>query len=158
MVAIFGCLSSTIIYGPRVFFAMAENKLFFKGMARIHSRYRTPHIAVIGQGIWSSILCLSGTYQALYEYVVFALVLFFAATGLSVFVLRRRRPELERPYRVWGFPLVPLIFILINLWIFLNTVREEPRKSFLGLLLITLGIPAYFFWKKSAEKKEKQIL
>lgn len=158
MIAIFGCLSSTIIYGPRVFFAMAENRLFFKSMARIHPLYRTPHIAIIGQGIWSSILCLSGTYQALYEYVVFALVLFFAATGLSVFLLRRRRPELERPYRVWGYPFVPLVFIVINLWIFLNTVKEEPGKSSLGLLLIGLGIPAYFFWKKSSKKSDQQVL
>jgi len=158
MVAIFGCLSSTVIYGPRVFFAMAEDKLFFKSMARIHPRFRTPHIAIVGQAIWSSLLCLSGTYQALYEYVVFAVVLFFAATGLSVFVLRRRKPELQRPYKAWGYPIVPSVFILINFWIFLNTVREEPGKSFLGLLLIGLGVPAYFYWKRSSKKRDKQLL
>lgn len=154
MVAIFGCLSSTILYGPRVFYAMAENGLFFKNMAKIHTRYHTPHVAIIGQGLWSGILCLSGTYRDLYEYTVFSLVLFFAATGFAVILLRHKKPELERPYRVWGYPLVPLVFIVINFWIFLNTVIEQPLKSSLGLLIIALGIPAYFFWKKASKKRE----
>jgi len=154
MVAIFGCLSSTILYGPRVFYAMAENGLFFKNMAKIHTRYHTPHVAIIGQGLWSGILCLSGSYRDLYEYTVFSLVLFFAATGFAVILLRHKKPELERPYRVWGYPLVPLVFIVINLWIFLNTVLEQPLKSSLGLLIIALGIPAYFFWKKASKKRE----
>ncbi len=147
-VTIFGCLSATIIYGPRVFYAMAKENLFFKRMSWIHPKYRVPTIAIAGQALWSSLLCLSGTYQTLYEYVIFALVLFFAGTGAAVFVLRKKQPQRERPYRVWGYPLLPLLFVAINVAIFLNSIFSQPFESTLGLGIIGLGLPAYFFWKK----------
>lgn len=146
MVSIFGCLSATILYGPRVYFAIAEDGLFFQSMAHIHPRYRVPSKALIGQAVWASLLCLSGTYQALYEFVVFALVIFFAATGLAVFVLRRRQPDARRPYRAWGYPVLPFLFVLINIGVFVNTVAAQPRKSLIGLTILSLGIPAYFYW------------
>lgn len=147
-ITIFGCLSATIIYGPRVFYAMARDNLFFKRMSWIHPKYRVPTVAIAGQAIWSSLLCLSGTYQTLYEYVIFALVLFFAGTGAAVFVLRQKQPRRERPYRVWGYPLLPLIFVVINLAIFLNSIFSQPFESLLGLAIIGLGLPGYFFWKR----------
>jgi APA family basic amino acid/polyamine antiporter len=150
VVSIFGCLSATILYGPRVYLAMAEDGLFFKGMTYIHPRYRVPSKALTGQAIWSCLLCLSGTYRDLYEYVVFALVIFFAATGLSVIVLRRKQPDRPRPYRAWGYPVLPGLFVVINIWIFLNTVVAQPKKSLIGFFILCLGIPAYFFWKKKA--------
>ena len=146
MVSIFGCLSATILYGPRVYFAIADDGLFFRSMTYIHPRYRVPSKALTGQAVWSCLLCLSGTYQALYEFVVFALVIFFAATGLAVIVLRRKRPEAIRPYRAWGYPVLPLLFVLINLAVFFNTVMSQPWKSLIGLLILSLGIPAYFYW------------
>ena len=130
--------------------AMAEDRLFFRSMSYIHPRYRVPSKALIGQAIWSCLLCLSGTYQDLYEFVVFALVIFFGATGLAVIVLRRKQPHLARPYKTWGYPVVPILFALVNLLIFINTVISDPRKSLLGLLLLALGIPAYFYWRKKA--------
>ncbi len=148
MVSTFGCLSATILYGPRVYFAIAEDRLFFRSMAYVHPRYRVPSKALIGQAIWSCLLCLSGTYQALYEYVVFALVIFFAVTGLAVFVLRRKQPDAPRPYRTWGYPLLPFLFVLINIGVFLNTITAQPGKSFVGLILLSLGIPVYFYWIK----------
>jgi APA family basic amino acid/polyamine antiporter len=144
----FGCLAATILYGPRVYYAMAESGLFFRGMSVIHPRFRVPGRAIIGQGVWAALLCLSGTYQTLYEYVVFALVLFFAATGAAVLVLRVRRPEQVRPYRTWGYPVIPLVFILINLAIFGNSFLSQPRESLLGLLIILAGVPAFFYWKR----------
>ncbi|MDH5707426.1 MAG: amino acid permease [Candidatus Aminicenantes bacterium] len=150
MVSIFGCLSATIIYGPRVYYAMAEEGSFFRSMTYIHPRYRVPSKAMVGQAIWSALLCLSGTYQDLYEYVVFALVIFFALTGLAVIILRFKHPEKDRPYRAWGYPVLPLIFVLINLAIFINTLAAQPVKSLIGMLMIAVGIPAFLYWKKRA--------
>jgi APA family basic amino acid/polyamine antiporter len=154
MVSIFGCLSATILYGPRVYFAMSEDKAFFRSMAFIHPRYHVPTKALLGQAIWSCLLCLTGTYQALYEYVVFALVIFFAATGFAVIVLRHKQPEKRRPYRAWGYPVIPLLFVLINIAIFFNTVVAQPIKSLIGLGIICLGIPAYLYWKNKYSKNK----
>lgn len=147
-VTIFGCLSATVIYGPRVYLAMAQDGLFFRNMSYIHPRYHAPTKAIALQAVWSSLLCLSGTFQTLYEYVVFALVLFFAATGFAVIVLRSKRPDLERPYRAFGYPVIPLFFVFINAAIFFNTISTQPKESFLGLLIVSAGIPVYIFWKK----------
>lgn len=153
LLSIFGCLSATILYGPRVYLAMAEDGLFFESMAAIHPRYRVPSKALTGQAIWSCLLCLSGTYQDLYEFVVFALVIFFAATGLSIIVLRRKQPQKRRPYKAWGYPVLPLLFVAINVAIFFNTVVAQPKKSLVGLSILCLGVPAYFYWKRKSAKK-----
>ena len=149
----FGCLAATILYGPRVYYAMAESGLFFRSMSVIHPRFRVPGRAIIWQGVWASLLCLSGTYQTLYEYVVFALVLFFAATGAAVLVLRIKKPDLPRPYRAWGYPVVPLVFVLINLAVFGNSLYSQPRESLLGLLIILAGVPAFLYWKRKIPYK-----
>ena len=147
MISIFGCLSASILYGPRVFLAMAQDHCFFKSMRYIHPRYRVPTKAIVWQGIWSSLLCLSGTYQDLFEYVVFALVIFWAATGLAVIILRSKRPEIPRPYKAWGYPVLPILFVLINLGVFLNTIWAQPRKSLIGLIILVAGIPAFLYWQ-----------
>jgi len=147
MISIFGCLSASILYGPRVFLAMAQDRCFFKSMRYIHPRYRVPTKAIVWQGIWSSLLCLSGTYQDLFEYVVFALVIFWAATGLAVIILRSKRPETPRPYKAWGYPVLPILFVLINLGVFLNTIWAQPRKSLIGLIILIAGIPAFLYWQ-----------
>jgi APA family basic amino acid/polyamine antiporter len=152
MISIFGCLSATIIYGPRVYFAMAEDRAFFKSMAYVHPKHRVPTKAILWQAVWSSLLCFSGTYKGLFEYVVFALVIFFAGTGLAVFVLRFKRPEAPRPYKAWGYPALPFLFVVINLGIFLNTVWAQPIKSLVGLLILCAGIPAFLYWKAKAKK------
>ena len=147
MISIFGCLSASILYGPRVFLAMAQDRCFFKSMRYIHPRYRVPTKAIVWQGIWSSLLCLSGTYQDLFEYVVFALVIFWAATGLAVIILRSKRPGIPRPYKAWGYPVLPILFVLINLGVFLNTIWAQPRKSLIGLIILVAGIPAFLYWQ-----------
>jgi APA family basic amino acid/polyamine antiporter len=152
MISIFGCLSATIIYGPRVYYAMAKDRSFFQSMAYIHPRYRVPSKALVGQAIWSSLLCLSGTYKDLFEYVVFALVIFFALTGFAVIILRHKQPDRKRPYRTWGYPVIPLFFVIINLAVFFNTVIDQPLKSTIGLIMLGVGIPAFLYWKKKGRK------
>jgi APA family basic amino acid/polyamine antiporter len=154
MISIFGCLSASILYSPRVYFAMAEDRSFFKSMAYVHPRYRVPTKAILWQAVWSSLLCLSGTYQALFEYVVFALVIFFAATGLAVIILRFKQPQAQRPYKTWGYPVIPLLFVLINLGVFVNTIVAQPLQSLVGLIILLIGIPAFLYWK-SKEKKSR---
>jgi APA family basic amino acid/polyamine antiporter len=151
MVSVFGCLNANLLFGPRVFFAMARDGHFFRGMGRLGPRSRVPTGALWGQAAWSAALCLSGTYESLYEYMVFALLLFFAATGVAVFVLRRKAPGLARPYRTWGFPVVPLIFIVMSLGVFASIVASQPFKALAGGGLLAAGVPVYLIWR--ARKK-----
>ncbi len=152
MVSIFGCLDANLLFGPRVFYAMARDGHFFRAMGRLGGRSRVPIGALWGQAAWSAVLCLSGTYESLYEYMVFALLLFFAATGLAVFVLRRRAPDLARPYRTWGFPAVPVIFIAMSLAVFASIVANQPLKSLAGVGLLAAGVPVYLIWKGRGER------
>jgi len=148
MISVFGCLNANLLFGPRVYYAMARDGSFFKSMGRLSRAHRVPARALWGQAAWSGILCLSGTYQALYEYMVFALLLFFAATGLAVVVLRERLPAKARPYRTWGYPIVPILFVVICLAIFASLLVSQPLKSAAGLALLGAGLPAYFLWKR----------
>jgi len=144
----FGCLSSTILYCTRIYLAMAQDGVFFRSLARIHPRYRTPAMSIVAQGVWAITLTFSGTYEQLYPYVVFAVFLFHAATGTAVFVLRRTRPDAPRPYRVWGYPAVPVVFILTSMAFVANTLFERPMESLWGVGMLVLGLPAYFFWRR----------
>jgi APA family basic amino acid/polyamine antiporter len=148
MISVFGCLNANLLFGPRVYYAMAKDGSFFGSMAKLSPRWHVPGQALWGQAAWSVVLCLSGTYQALYEYMVFALLVFFAATGLAVIVLRRRRPDAQRPYRAWGYPIIPIVFVVICLSIFLNILLAQPLKSMAGLVLLGGGLPAYFLWRR----------
>jgi APA family basic amino acid/polyamine antiporter len=148
VISAFGCLSSTILYSSRLYQPMAADGVFFRSLAEIHPRYRTPVRSLWAQSLWAVVLTASGTYDQLYTYVVFAAVVFHVATGAAVFVLRRTRPLAPRPYRVWGYPAVPDLFILSSLILVANTLSERPRESALGLLLVGLGLPAYFFWRR----------
>ena len=147
LVSAFGCVSATILYAARIYLPMAQDGVFFPAMARIHPRYRTPSVCIVAQGAWAILLTFSGRYDQLYTFVVFAVLLFHAATGMAVFVLRRRRPDAPRPYRVWGYPIVPGIFALTCLALLVNTLFERPVESLLGIGILALGIPAYLWWR-----------
>src|SRR4051812_25587095 len=148
VISTFGCLSSTILYSSRIYQPMAADGVFFRALAAIHPRYRTPVRSLWSQSLWAVLLTASGTYDQLYTYVVFAAVLFHAGTGAAVFVLRRTRPDAPRPYRVWGYPIVPAAFILSSLLLVGNTLLERPRESLFSLGLVGLGIPAYLYWRR----------
>ncbi len=148
LVSIFGCLSATILFGPRVYYAMAEDGIFFRSFARVHPRYHTPAVAIIWQGIWSSLLCLTGTYEQLFTYVIFTVMVFFIAATFAIFRLRKINPGAQRPYRTWGYPVVPAVFGLAMTFIAVSSLVEKPVESFLGLLIIVIGLPVYYYWSK----------
>jgi len=152
LVSTFGCLSSNILCCSRIYLPMAEDGLFFRSVAAVHPRHSTPGRALWAQGAWSMVLALSGTYEQLYTYVIFAGVLFHAATGAAVFALRRSRPAAPRPYRAWGYPVVPALFILASLALVWNTLAEKPRESLVGLGFVALGLPAYAYWRRQNRK------
>jgi APA family basic amino acid/polyamine antiporter len=146
--AILGCLGANILFCPRVAFAMARDGLFFRSLGRIHPRFGVPSRAIAAQGLWAALLCFSGTYGSLIEFVSFALVLFFAATGIALFVLRRKAADRPRPFRAWGYPWVPALFVLVNLGIFAAVVAARPGAAAIGLGLILAGLPAFVVWRK----------
>lgn len=150
LVSIFGCLASTVLYAARIYLPMAQDGVFFPALAEIHPRFRTPAKCLVAQGVWSCLLTISGSYEQLYTYAIFAVFLFHAATGVAVFVLRRTRPELPRPYRTWGYPVVPVVFVLTALAFVVNTLGEKPLESAIGLGIVLLGVPAYVWWRRQA--------
>jgi APA family basic amino acid/polyamine antiporter len=148
LVSTFGCLSATILYSSRIYLPMAEDGLFFRSLARVHPRYRTPVPSLWAQSAWSMLLALSGSYSQLYTYAVFAALVFNAMPAAAVFVLRRTRPDHPRPYRAWGYPVVPMLFILASLLLIGNTLKASPVESFAGLGLVALGLPAYWMFRR----------
>jgi len=143
-----GPANQNILCSPRVYFAMARDGLFFKRIAEAHPKFRTPHVSIIAMCVWSIILSLFfGTFEQLFTYVVFGLWIFFGLTVAAVIVLRKKRPELPRPYRTWGYPVTPALFILAAVFISMNSLINEFRNAVAGLIIILLGVPAYFYWK-----------
>ena len=149
-VASFGCLSSTILYSSRIYHPMAEDGVFFRGVAAIDPRFRVPVRALWLQSGWAAILALSGSYSKLFTWVTFAGILFHVACGIAVFRLRAQRPDAPRPYRVWGYPVVPAVFIAGMAWLVASTLKDSPRESLIGIALIALGWPAYAWWRRGA--------
>ena len=149
--SILGAMNAIIMTGPRIYYAMARDRNFFHRLAKIHPRFYTPSNAILLQALWTSILVLTGTFETLLTYVTVVIVLFSALTVGSVLVLRIAQPELPRPYRSWGYPWVPICFILANLGIAMATFWENPLESLLGAGIVALGIPAYYLWSSHRE-------
>jgi APA family basic amino acid/polyamine antiporter len=146
--SITGAANQNILCSPRVYFAMARDGLFFKRIAEAHPKFRTPHVSIIAICIWSIILSLFfGTFEQLFTYVVFGQWIFFGLTVAAVIVLRKKRPDLPRPYKTWGYPVTPILFILAAVFISMNSFINEFRNAVIGLVIILLGVPAYFYWK-----------
>jgi APA family basic amino acid/polyamine antiporter len=148
LVSTFGCLSATILYSSRIYLPMARDRVFFRALAAVHPRFHTPGRSLWAQSLLAVVLALSGTYEQLYTYVVFAGLLFHVATAGAVIVLRVRRPDVERPYRVFGYPWVPVLFILGSVLLLVNTLVEKPVESLIGLALVAVGAPAYLWWRR----------
>jgi basic amino acid/polyamine antiporter, APA family len=153
LVSTFGCISATILYAARIYLPMAQDGVFFPALAKIHPKHKTPSTSIVAQGIWAFILTFSGTYEQLYTFVIFVVILFHLATGIAVFVLRRTRPDAPRPYRTWGYPVVPVIFILSSALLIGNTLLEKPVESLIGVFILALGVPAYYWWRRSSARK-----
>jgi len=145
-----GCVAATILYSSRIYQPMADDGVFFRSLAAIHPRHRVPTRSLWAQSAWAVVLTLSGTYDQLYTYVVFVAVLFHVAACGAVFVLRRKHPEMPRPYRVWGYPWVPIAFLAASLLLVGSTLWERPVESLLGVAIVALGLPAYLRWRRAA--------
>jgi len=148
MISIFAALNGSILTGSRVPYAMARDGLFFRSFARVHPAFHTPGVSILGLSAWAAIVVLSGRYDQLLTFVIFASWLLYGMTTAAVFVLRRKRPDLERPYRTLGYPLVPALFVIAALLIEVVTLMNSPRESVLGIVLIAAGLPFYFLWKR----------
>jgi APA family basic amino acid/polyamine antiporter len=152
VVSALGCLSANILFCARVPFAMARDGLFWKPLRRLDPKTQAPAAALAAQMAVAVLLGLTGSYQALYEYVVFALTFFFAATALAVPILRHTRPDVPRPYRVWGYPIVPLLFAALNGVIFVFSAAARPAQAAISAGILALGVPAYFVWLKGSHE------
>jgi len=152
MISTFGCNNGLILSGARVYYAMAVDNLFFKSAAVLHPQYKTPAVALIAQAVWTCVLCLSGTYGQLLNFVIFAAVAFYMVTAIGLFALRRKRPDLPRPVRAPGYPWLPGLYVVLTGLIAIDLLVQPATRtySFLGLALVVLGVPVYYGWRKWA--------
>jgi len=148
MISIFAALNGSILTGSRVPYAAAKDGLFFRSVANVHPNYHTPGVSILALSGWAALLVLSGRYEQLYTYVIFASWILYGMTAAGVIVLRKKSPNLARPYRTIGYPVVPVLFVLVALVLVLSTLFDSPRESVMGIGLIVLGLPFYFYWKK----------
>ena len=148
MISIFAALNGSILSGARVPYAMASDRYFFPVLGRVHPRFHTPHVSILALSGWSALLVLTGNFEELFTYVIFASWILYGMTAATIFVLRRRRPGLARPYRTLGYPVVPALFVLMAGCLVVMTLIDSPRESLMGMLVIALGLPIYFRWRK----------
>jgi basic amino acid/polyamine antiporter, APA family len=151
--SILGAANQTILCSPRVYFAMARDGLFFKKVAECHPRFLTPHVSIVAISLWSIVLTLTGTFRQLFTYVIFGQWIFFGLTVAAVIVLRRKYPGLERPYKTWGYPVTPVLFILAALYVAAFSLKSAFGNALFGLGIIGLGVPAYLYWKRKSDKE-----
>ncbi|MFY9742408.1 MAG: amino acid permease [Candidatus Sulfotelmatobacter sp.] len=146
LISIVGTLNGCFLTSPRVYFAQARDGLFFRKFGEIQPRYQTPGFAILAQSAWAIVLLVSGSYETLLDYAMFALWLSYGLMVAGVIVLRHKQPGLPRPYRMWGYPVTPVLFLAITAWFLINMLLTRPVPSLAGLLLIATGIPVYFVW------------
>ncbi len=149
LLSIAGCGNGWAMTAPRIYFAQARDGLFFHRFAAIHPRYQTPAFSIVAFGVWSGLLALTGTYETLASYAMFAAWFFYGLTAIGVLILRRREPDRPRPYRMPGYPVTLLLFVAVAAGFVMNTFIATPGPAIVGTLLIATGVPIYFFWKRS---------
>jgi APA family basic amino acid/polyamine antiporter len=147
LVTTLGCTNASILTGARPYYAMARDGLFFQGIGKLN-KANVPSNSLLWQGIWASVLVLSGTFDQLTDMIIFAVFIFYGATSLGVFILRRKMPDANRPYKVWGYPVVPAIFIVFCIFLFFNTIVTRPREAAIGMSLILSGIPVFLYLQR----------
>jgi len=148
LTSILGTLNGCFLTSPRIYFAQARDGLFFQRFADVHPRHQTPSFAILAQGVWAAALLVSGSYESLLDYAIFAIWLSYGMMVAGVIVLRIKRPDLPRPYRVWGYPVTPVVFVAITCWFLVNMLVTRPTPSLAALLLIASGVPVYFLWTR----------
>ncbi|HLJ86973.1 MAG TPA: amino acid permease [Candidatus Angelobacter sp.] len=150
LISTFGCNNGLILAGARVYYAMAKDGLFFKAAGNIHPKYKTPAFSLILQCIWTCVLCISGSYNQLLNYVIFAVLIFYILTIGGLFILRFKQPNAERPYKAFGYPVLPAIYIAMAIFIDVVLLRYEPQFTWPGLIIVLLGIPVYLIWSRKS--------
>jgi APA family basic amino acid/polyamine antiporter len=148
LLSIIGASNGAILTFARAYFAQARDGLFFRAVGSVHPRFETPHIAIVVQGIWAAVLAISGSYEVLFSYVVFAAWIFYGLAVLGVVVLRHKAPKLPRPYRMWGYPVTPIAFAAVAFWFVMNTIITTPVSSLIGLGIVAVGVPVYYIWRR----------
>jgi APA family basic amino acid/polyamine antiporter len=157
LISTFGCNNGLILAGARVYYAMAKDGLFFKSVGKVHPKYKTPALSLIVQGVWTCLLCLSGSYGQLLDYIIFAVLVFYILTIGGLFVLRYKRPNAERPYKAIGYPVLPAIYIVMALFIDVVLLRYKPQYTWPGLIIVLLGIPVYFIWSRGSAARSQTV-
>ena len=152
LISSFGCNNGLILSGARVYYAMAKDGLFFRQVAKLHPSYKTPAVSLMVQMVWTCVLCISGSYGQLLDYITFAILVFYILTIAGLFVLRRTRPHAERPYRAVGYPVLPAIYIVMALFIDVVLLRYKPQYTWPGLIVVLIGIPVYYAWSRSSRR------
>jgi APA family basic amino acid/polyamine antiporter len=150
LLSTFGCNNGLILSGPRVYYAMARDGLFFERAGRLHEGYRTPVFGLMAQAVWASVLCISGTYGQLLDYVIFAALVFYFLTTLALFRLRRKRPDLPRPVKAFGYPLLPALYMVAVAVLMIILLLYRPLYTWPGLVIVALGVPVYAIWRHGA--------
>ncbi len=156
LLSIIGTLNGCFLTTPRVYFAQARDGLFFRKFSVIQPRYQTPGFAIVAQAAWGVVLLLTGSYETLVDYAMFTLWLSYGLMVAGVIVLRRKRPELPRPYRMWGYPITPVLFLAITAWFLVNMLWTRPVPCLAGLALVATGVPVYFLWAKHARASRSE--
>jgi len=151
-ISCFSAAATCTLSGARVYLAMAQDGVFFRRMAVVHPKWRTPAFSLVGQGIWAAVLTLSGRYDQLYTYVIYGMVLSYTLTVIGLFILRWRQPNTPRPYRCTGYPWLPAIYVIAGAAWTLNTIITRPTEAFWGTAIVLIGVPGYLYWKRSARK------
>ena len=158
LISTFGCANGLILAGSRVYYAMSRDGLFFKATGRLHPRYKTPVASLVIQAVWTCFLCISGSYGQLLDYIICAELVFYILTIASLFVLRIKRPDAERPYRAFGYPVLPALYIVMAMTICYTLLRYKPQYTWPGLFLVLLGVPVYFLWSRTATRQDANLL
>jgi APA family basic amino acid/polyamine antiporter len=148
LVSTFGCANGLTLAGARVYYAMSQDGLFFKSVGKLHPKYKTPVAGLMVQAVWATVLCVSGSYGQLLDYIIFAVLVFYILTIGGLFVLRFKRPDAPRPYKALGYPVLPALYIVMAAWICIVLLRYKPQYTWPGLVLVLLGIPVYFLWSR----------
>jgi len=148
LISTFGCANGLTLAGARVYYTMSRDGLFFSSVSKLHPKYRTPVAGLVVQAVWAAVLCISGSYGQLLDYIVFAVLLFYILTIVGLFVLRVKRPHEPRPYKALGYPFLPALYIVMAAWICVVLLRYKPQYTWPGLFIVLLGIPVYLFWSR----------
>jgi len=156
LISTFGCANGLSLAGARVYYAMSQDGLFFKSVGKLSEKYKTPSAGLFVQACWTALLCISGSYSQLLDYIIFAVLVFYILTIIGLFVLRVKQPGASRPYKALGYPVLPALYIVMASWICIVLLRYKPQYTWPGLVLVLLGIPVYLFWSRRSEARTQQ--